>query len=102
MSDPGLTYRTRDEVSQIRKNKDPIMYVKSLLLEHSIATEKEIKAIDKEIKNDIDQATKKAKESPYPDQSNLYENTYVDNDQHYFRGIEITNTLKPGGIRGTY
>ena len=102
MSDPGLTYRTRDEVSQIRKSRDPIGYVKGLLLEHSILTENEIKQIDKEIKKDIDEATRRAKESAFPNVDQLYENTYVSNDEHYIRGIEIENTIKPGGIKGIY
>lgn len=102
MSDPGLTYRTRDEVSEVRKTRDPIDFVKKTMLEHSVATEKEIKEIDKAIKKDIEAATKKAKASPFPDVKELYSNSYVDNDNHYIRGVEVVESLKPGGIRGVY
>ncbi|PNX79657.1 pyruvate dehydrogenase E1 component subunit alpha mitochondrial-like, partial [Trifolium pratense] len=43
MSDPGSTYRTRDEISGVRQERDPIERVRKLLLSHDIATEKELK-----------------------------------------------------------
>ncbi|KAK7317570.1 hypothetical protein RJT34_01922 [Clitoria ternatea] len=43
MSDPGSTYRTRDEISGVRQERDPIERIRKLLLSHEIATEKELK-----------------------------------------------------------
>ena len=51
MSDPGITYRNRDEVSNVRKTKDPILLLKNRILENEVATEKELKNIDKEIRD---------------------------------------------------
>lgn len=34
MSDPGSTYRTRDEINSIRQQRDPVERVKKLLLEN--------------------------------------------------------------------
>jgi TPP-dependent pyruvate/acetoin dehydrogenase alpha subunit len=45
MSDPGITYRTKEEIADIRKNKDPIVFVKSVILENKVATEDELKVI---------------------------------------------------------
>lgn len=39
MSDPGVTYRTRDEINEVRKNRDPIEIVRRLLLENKWAEE---------------------------------------------------------------
>jgi pyruvate dehydrogenase E1 component alpha subunit len=39
MSDPGLTYRSREEVSDIRKHHDCIDLVRKLLLENKLSTE---------------------------------------------------------------
>lgn len=64
MSDPGSTYRTRDEVSVVRQVRDPIERVRKLLLSHDIATEKELKDIEKEVRKEVDDAVAQAKESP--------------------------------------
>jgi pyruvate dehydrogenase E1 component alpha subunit len=54
MSDPGVTYRTRDEIKHVRDYRDPILLVKHMLIENSWATEKELKDIEKEIRKGIE------------------------------------------------
>ncbi|KAL6187419.1 hypothetical protein ACLB2K_038818 [Fragaria x ananassa] len=53
MSDPGSTYRTRDEISGVRQERDPIERIRKLVFAHDIATEKELKcqAILSEVNN---------------------------------------------------
>ncbi|KAJ4836784.1 hypothetical protein Tsubulata_013611 [Turnera subulata] len=77
MSDPGSTYRTRDEISGVRQERDPIERVRKLILSHDLATEKELKDIEKELRKEVDDAIAKAKESPMPDPSDLFTNVYV-------------------------
>ncbi|KAL7132988.1 hypothetical protein ABFS83_12G111000 [Erythranthe nasuta] len=77
MSDPGSTYRTRDEISGIRQERDPIERIRKLILAHDLATEKELKDTEKEIRKEVDEAIAKAKESPLPDPSDLFTNVYV-------------------------
>lgn len=43
MSDPGVTYRKREEIAEIRKNRDPIEIVRKYILENKWATEDELK-----------------------------------------------------------
>jgi len=50
MSDPGTTYRNRDEIKHVRDYRDPIGLVKGMLIENSWATERELKDIEKEIR----------------------------------------------------
>ena len=54
MSDPGITYRTRDEIKHVRDYRDPIGLVKHMLLENNWSTEKELKDIEKEIRVSIE------------------------------------------------
>ena len=50
MSDPGITYRSRNEIKHVREYRDPLHIVKFLLIENSWYTEKELKEIEKEIR----------------------------------------------------
>lgn len=77
MSDPGSTYRTRDEISGIRQERDPIERVRKLILGHDIATEKDLKDIEKQVRKKVDDAIAEAKESPMPDSSLLFKDIYV-------------------------
>jgi pyruvate dehydrogenase E1 component alpha subunit len=71
MSDPAK-YRTRDEVQKVREERDAIEHVRELLLSGKHASEDELKAIDKEIKDVVNEAADFARESPEPDPSELY------------------------------
>jgi pyruvate dehydrogenase E1 component alpha subunit len=76
MSDPAK-YRTKEEVDEVKKTRDPIDHIKALL-EAAKATEDEIKAIDAEIKAIVAEAVQFAQESPEPDPSELYTDVYVE------------------------
>ena len=76
MSDPAK-YRTKEEVDEVKKTRDPIDHVK-MLLQAAKATEEELKAIDNEIKAIVAEAVQFAQESPEPDPSELYTDVYVE------------------------
>jgi pyruvate dehydrogenase E1 component alpha subunit len=76
MSDPAK-YRTREEVQKMREERDPIEYVRSLLLTGKHATEEDLKTIDKGIKKVVNASTDFAKESPEPDLSELWTDIYA-------------------------
>ena len=71
MSDPAK-YRTRDEVQTMREKRDPIEHLGQKMISRGIATDGELKAIDKEIRLVINTAAEFAVESPEPDVSELY------------------------------
>ncbi|KAG7883083.1 hypothetical protein KL905_001785 [Ogataea polymorpha] len=79
MSDPGTTYRTREEVQNMRSRNDPISGLKAHLLEFGIATEDEIKAFDKSARKYVDEQVKEAEISPPPEAKMdiLFEDVYV-------------------------
>ena len=43
MSDPGISYRSRDEVVKVREARDCITTLKKLIINAKFATEKELK-----------------------------------------------------------
>ncbi len=54
MSDPGLTYRSREEVAEVRKTIDPILQIKNMIIEFKVASEDKLKEIEETIKDRID------------------------------------------------
>ncbi|MBK0329451.1 pyruvate dehydrogenase (acetyl-transferring) E1 component subunit alpha [Rhodobacteraceae bacterium F11138] len=77
MSDPAK-YRTREEVQKMREERDPIEQVRSLLLTGNHASEDDLKAIDKEIKQVVNDAADFAKDSPEPALDELWTDIYAD------------------------
>ncbi|MEL7545394.1 MAG: pyruvate dehydrogenase (acetyl-transferring) E1 component subunit alpha [Pseudomonadota bacterium] len=71
MSDPAK-YRKREEVDDIRSHSDPIEGLKELILEHEFATEDELKAIDKDVRDTVKASADFALESPEPDPAELW------------------------------
>jgi pyruvate dehydrogenase E1 component alpha subunit len=71
MSDPAK-YRTKDEVQKMRAESDPIEQVKQRILADKIASEDDLKAIDKEIREIVANAADFAQNDPQPDPSELY------------------------------
>ena len=79
MSDPGTTYRTREEVQHMRLRNDPIAGLKATMIEKGIANEDEIKAYDKKARAYVDEQVKLAEADAPPDASFqiLFEDVYV-------------------------
>jgi len=92
MSDPGLTYRTKEEVTAIRAEKDPIEKVKFYLLDNKLLTEEEITNMEKEIKEEVENAIKQAKEAPVPAAPKLYEDIHS-SKPYYVRAVELPNSV---------
>ncbi|SPQ95983.1 unnamed protein product (mitochondrion) [Plasmodiophora brassicae] len=76
MSDPGVSYRSRDEVASMRQERDCIGKVKRMLLENEWATEADLKAIDKKNKARVDKAVEFAKESKELPPEELFTDIY--------------------------
>ncbi|KAI8086161.1 dehydrogenase E1 component-domain-containing protein [Halteromyces radiatus] len=76
MSDPGTTYRTREEIQHMRSTSDPITGLKQLIIEHNVASEADLKAIDKDARKEVDQALKEAEASPEPSIKEFHTDIY--------------------------
>jgi|UniRef100_A0A7S0NG95 pyruvate dehydrogenase E1 component alpha subunit len=97
MSDPGITYRNRDEVAGVRAARDPVARIKKYLLDLEFATEQEIKTIDMAVKKEVEAAVAAAKAAPEPPMTALYEDIYTDQSKDFFmRGCDM------GASNGVY
>jgi pyruvate dehydrogenase E1 component alpha subunit len=76
MSDPAK-YRTREEVEKMKSEKDAIDHVRDMLLSAGLASDEELKAIDKSIKEVVNASAEFAKESPEPALSELWTDIYA-------------------------
>lgn len=76
MSDPGITYRSRNEVSDMRANRDCITKAKQLILKEEWATEQELKALDKSIRVEVDEAVEQAKLDTELEKDELFTDIY--------------------------
>ena len=76
MSDPAK-YRSRQEVQEVRTERDPIDRLRRTMLDGGIAEEETFKAIDKEIRAIVNEAASFAQDSPEPGPEELYKDVYL-------------------------
>ncbi|KAF7338769.1 Pyruvate dehydrogenase E1 component subunit alpha [Mycena sanguinolenta] len=89
MSDPGTTYRTREEVQRMRSTQDPIRGLQRYVEEWGLASEQDLKQLDKEAKAEVDAAVEEAKASPEPLAKDLWTDVYYKGTEPPFmRGRE--------------
>ena len=79
MSDPGK-YRTRQEIQETRENRDPIERVRTFLIEHNFYSEDELKTMDNKIKEEVLNASEKARDMDLPNESILFDDVYSENE----------------------
>ena len=76
MSDPGK-YRSKDEVEKY-KNIDPIGQVLDVIIKNKYATQKQLDAIEDDIKKTVKECVKFAEDSPLPEIEELHKDVYVE------------------------
>ncbi len=76
MSDPAK-YRTREEVNDVRQHHDPIEMSRDRILERKFASEDELKAIEKEVRDRIAGAADFAQHASEPDPAELWTDIYL-------------------------
>ena len=111
MSDPGTTYRTREEIQRMRSTQDPIAGLKQKLLDWEVTTEEELKGIDKEARSDVDKEVEVAEKMAVPETTAkiLYEDIYVrGSEPEFLRGrtpdenYYYEQSVREGGNLGRY
>ena len=77
-------YRTTEEVEEYRKI-DPITQVLDLIKEKNYASDDEIEAINKEVKDLVKECEKFAEESPFPELNILHDVVYEQEDYPFIK-----------------
>jgi pyruvate dehydrogenase E1 component alpha subunit len=76
MSDPAK-YRSRDEVAAVREKRDPIEHLGQKIVAQKLASEDELKAVDRDTRLVVNAAAEFATASPEPDPAELYADVLV-------------------------
>lgn len=98
MSDPGTSYRTRDEVQEVRQTRDPISSFKDKIVNAGLVTADELKKIDAEVKKEVDEATAFAKSDAEIGLPELSTDVYSKNLDGDIRGSNPTSWLKHNSL----
>jgi len=92
MSDPGTSYRKREEIQEVRQKRDPITTFANKLVEHNIATKEELKAIDDQVRLEMTEVERRALTDPELDVQELYNNVYINPEPDFkIRGCDNFN-----------
>jgi pyruvate dehydrogenase E1 component alpha subunit len=80
VADPDNTYRTKSEIEEYRKTKDPIQVFQNQLVSEGVLDEARISQIDTEARAEADQAADFAEASPYPTVEDITKDVYWEED----------------------
>ncbi|XP_048189594.1 pyruvate dehydrogenase E1 component subunit alpha, testis-specific form, mitochondrial isoform X2 [Perognathus longimembris pacificus] len=86
MSDPGISYRTREEIQIMRSKSDPIMLLQEKMISHKLSSVEELKEIDVEVRKEIEEAAQFATTDPEPSLDELGHHLYHSNPPFDVRG----------------
>jgi len=87
MSDPGTSYRSRDEVQEVRQSRDPITGFRDRIVGAGLVDLVEVKKIEQQVRKEVDSDIKKAKEDSQIGEEELFYDMYQNNLQGKIRGI---------------
>ena len=83
MSDP-MKYRTKDELKEYEE-QDPLVRIKSYILDNEIAEEDKIEEIQEKVEQEIMDAIDFAENSEFPPEEDLYKDVFVEDDYPFHR-----------------
>uniref|UniRef100_UPI00398E6F9B pyruvate dehydrogenase E1 component subunit alpha, mitochondrial-like n=1 Tax=Pristiophorus japonicus TaxID=55135 RepID=UPI00398E6F9B len=86
MSDPGISYRTREEIQEVRSKSDPITMLKERILNNNLSSIEELKEIDAHVRKEVEEAAQFATTDPEPALDELANNIYCNEAAFEVRG----------------
>ncbi|XP_041440636.1 pyruvate dehydrogenase E1 component subunit alpha, somatic form, mitochondrial-like [Xenopus laevis] len=89
MSDPGVSYRTREEIQEVRSKSDPITLLKDRMLNNNLSNVEELKEIDVEVRKEIEEAAQFATTDPEPPLEEIANHIYRNDPTFDVRGANL-------------
>ena len=80
VADPDSTYRTKDEIENYRRTKDPLTLGHDTLVAEGVLTEDLAKEIDAAARAEAETAADFAEQSPYPAPADILKDVYWEED----------------------
>lgn len=87
MSDPGTSYRTRDEIQEVRQTRDPITSFREKITTTGLISPDELKKLESEIRATVDEATMKAKADSEVGLDEVTADIFAENLEPYIRNV---------------
>jgi pyruvate dehydrogenase E1 component alpha subunit len=80
VADPDNTYRSKDEIEEYRRTKDPIQVFQAILVSEGVLTDEIIAQIDQDARAEAESAADFAEASPYPTPDDIQKDVYWEAD----------------------
>jgi len=96
ISDADKTYRTRDEIDQVREERDCIELVGTRLIKQGWATPAELKAINRKISQDVDKEVVEAEKAPLNPISETFTHIYKGSTPSFIRAADPKDSVNNG------
>jgi len=88
MSDPGISYRSKEEVDGVRRDRDPLVNCVKKLLAQGWATEQDLNALEKEIRKEVEAASKAAETAKELPVEQMFEDIYRNSAPPFIRSVD--------------
>ena len=80
VADPDSTYRTKDEIENYRRTKDPLTLIHDTLVAEGVLTAELAQEIDADARAEADRAAEFAEASPFPATEDILKDIYWEED----------------------
>ncbi|MEC8044499.1 MAG: pyruvate dehydrogenase (acetyl-transferring) E1 component subunit alpha [Verrucomicrobiota bacterium] len=81
VADPDQTYRSKEEIEEYKKNKDPINLFMNKILQDGSLSEEKASEIDRLAKEEANASAEFASASPFPEPNELMDDIYWETDK---------------------
>jgi len=88
MSDPGISYRSKEEVDGVRRDRDPLVNCVKKLMAQGWTTEKDITALEKDIRKEVEAAAKAAETAKELPVEQMFEDIYRNSYPPFIRSVD--------------